>query len=192
MIGLTYTAYYLAFVPKGAVLAYNRVGDYSYGIYIYAFPMPQIQHQFPPNLSPLQHMACAAPVVLIASIASWHGLERRALALARPLSERMQRLSVRPVTAPAGIRLLVVVLIAAAICVWAFDGNGLFSPVGLVRGQVVCPGDDAGGCNYGGSIRHPDFFSGHANQTGTSVFAAQNSWGVNWQEMRGSQPATYP
>ena len=90
------------------------------------------------------------------------------------------------------IRLLVVVLIAAAICVWAFDGNGLFSPVGLVRGQVVCPGDDAGGCNYGGSIRHPDFFSGHANQTGTSVFAAQNSWGVNWQEMRGSQPATYP
>ena len=102
MIGLTYTAYYLAFVPKGAVLAYNRVGDYSYGIYIYAFPMQQMLEHFAPNLSPLQHMACAAPVVLIAAIASWHGLERRALALARPLSERMLGLSVRPVPAPVG------------------------------------------------------------------------------------------
>jgi peptidoglycan/LPS O-acetylase OafA/YrhL len=33
--------FYLAYVPSGWIRKYNRVGDYSYGIYIYAFPVQQ-------------------------------------------------------------------------------------------------------------------------------------------------------
>ena len=84
MIALTYTSYYLAFVPQGVVLLYNRLGDYSYGIYIYAFPAQQILVNYFPHMSPVQHMACAAPIVLLFAIASWHGFESHALVLARP------------------------------------------------------------------------------------------------------------
>ncbi|MGB3797620.1 MAG: acyltransferase, partial [Alteraurantiacibacter sp.] len=39
MVALVYTVLWLALVPKGPLLKFNRVGDYSYGIYIYAFPI---------------------------------------------------------------------------------------------------------------------------------------------------------
>lgn len=91
MIALSYTTYFCAFVPQGLVLQYNRVGDYSYGIYIYAFPVQQILASYYPQLSPLMHMACAAPLVLVCAIASWHGLESHALALAHPLARRVTR-----------------------------------------------------------------------------------------------------
>lgn len=91
MIALAYTSYFLAFVPQGAILQYNRLGDYSYGIYIYAFPLQQILANYFPGLSPELHIACAAPLVLLCAIASWHGLESRALALAHPLANRFHR-----------------------------------------------------------------------------------------------------
>jgi hypothetical protein len=83
-------------------------------------------------------------------------------------------------------------LVGAIIAVLTLGTHHNWDLIGEVRGQAVCPGDDTKGCDYGGSIRHPDFFLGHANQTGTTVFAAQNSWGVNWHEMRGNQPSRYP
>ena len=88
MIALGYASYYLAFAPQGRVLLYNRLGDYSYGIYIYAFPVQQTLAKYCPQMSPVQHMACAAPLVLLCAIASWHGLESHALRLARPLANR--------------------------------------------------------------------------------------------------------
>ena len=89
MIALAYTSYYMAFVPQGPTLYYNRAGDYSYGIYIYAFPVQQIFVHYFPKFSAAQHMACAAPVVLLCAMASWHGLESHALAMARPLAKRL-------------------------------------------------------------------------------------------------------
>jgi peptidoglycan/LPS O-acetylase OafA/YrhL len=101
MIALAYTAFYCAFVPKGAVLLYNRLGDYSYGIYIYAFPTQQVFEKYFPHLSPIQHIACAAPVVLVLAVLSWHGLESHALTLARPIANHFRRLgrSQEPVNA---------------------------------------------------------------------------------------------
>ena len=32
---------HLAYIPKGRILAFNRWGDFSYGVYIYAFPIQQ-------------------------------------------------------------------------------------------------------------------------------------------------------
>jgi peptidoglycan/LPS O-acetylase OafA/YrhL len=64
-----------ALLPRGPVLNWNRMGDYSYGIYLYAFPVQQAVIQLCPGLGLLPAMAAA--LVLTASLAavSWHGLE---------------------------------------------------------------------------------------------------------------------
>ena len=40
-----------AYLPRGAILRYNRFGDYSYGVYIYAFPVQQTLMHLWPSLS---------------------------------------------------------------------------------------------------------------------------------------------
>ncbi|MEX0828212.1 MAG: acyltransferase [Haliea sp.] len=60
---------------------YNRLGDYSYGVYIYAFPMQQLAiHYFGP-MTPQMNMIIAFPITLIFAILSWHLVENRALSL---------------------------------------------------------------------------------------------------------------
>lgn len=39
---LSYSVLWLALVPKGAILAFNKYKDISYGVYIYAFPIQQL------------------------------------------------------------------------------------------------------------------------------------------------------
>lgn len=92
MAALVYSALWCAFVPKGALLRYNALGDFSYGVYIYAFPVQQtlIAHQ--PGQSPWTNMAYAIPVTLVLSMASWHLIEKRALAFARPAGDRLSAL----------------------------------------------------------------------------------------------------
>lgn len=40
-LALSYSIFWLALVPKGRLLHFNNFDDYSYGIYIYAFPVQQ-------------------------------------------------------------------------------------------------------------------------------------------------------
>src|SRR4029078_284798 len=40
-LAVPYLLFYCAYVPGGFIRRYNRVGDYSYGVYIYAFPVQQ-------------------------------------------------------------------------------------------------------------------------------------------------------
>lgn len=74
-----YMVFYLAYMPGGAVRAYNRLGDYSYGIYIYGFIVQQGLRVLLPHLDWWQSMMIAVPVVLIPATLSWHLLEKRAL-----------------------------------------------------------------------------------------------------------------
>lgn len=62
-------------------------GDYSYGLYIYAFPIQQVLLMVQPLLAPLFVFAIALPLTLLVAIPSWHLLERPALAL-KPHSRR--------------------------------------------------------------------------------------------------------
>jgi peptidoglycan/LPS O-acetylase OafA/YrhL len=65
---------------KGPLLAYNRYGDLSYGVYIYAFPVQQsliaagLTH-------PIAVLAAATVIVLPLACGSWHLIEKRALKL---------------------------------------------------------------------------------------------------------------
>jgi peptidoglycan/LPS O-acetylase OafA/YrhL len=57
--------------------------DYSYGVYIYSFPVQQSVALLWPDLTPLVHFVMVAPVVLVLSALSWHLIEKPSLALKR-------------------------------------------------------------------------------------------------------------
>ncbi len=91
VLALVYSALWFGFVPKGPLLAYNRLGDYSYGVYIYAFPVQQALVFLLPGMTPLANMALALPVTLVLAFLSWTLVEERALAAVRPLADALTR-----------------------------------------------------------------------------------------------------
>lgn len=58
---------------------YARLGDYSYGVYIYAFPIEQIIAWLAPGCGPARMIAVALPVTVAAAVLSWHFVEHPAL-----------------------------------------------------------------------------------------------------------------
>ena len=83
---IAYATFVVAYVPCGVLRHYNRLGDYSYGIYVYAFPVQQAAIAIAGPMSPLMNMAIAFPVTLLLAIASWYAVEKPAL-------DRRQRLA---------------------------------------------------------------------------------------------------
>lgn len=78
VIALCYGVFYLGYLRVPALLCYNRLGDYSYGLYIYAFPVQQlIAHTG--FRDPIHNIAIALPVTLTLAVISWHMVERWAL-----------------------------------------------------------------------------------------------------------------
>ena len=78
---LAYVLLTFALHPVLRFAAYNRLGDYSYGLYVYAFPVQQALLVAAPRMSPLQLFAAAFVVTLGLAAASWHGVEKPALGL---------------------------------------------------------------------------------------------------------------
>lgn len=78
-IPLCYTTIWVAYIPKGFLLKYNILGDFSYGTYIYAFPVQQAAVYLSPGQSPLENMAYSMPVTLLLSVLSWYIIEKKAL-----------------------------------------------------------------------------------------------------------------
>lgn len=63
----------------GPWIAYNKIGDYSYGLYLWAFPVQQIVSSFGVT-SPWVNIIVATPLTLVLAVLSWHLVERRPLA----------------------------------------------------------------------------------------------------------------
>jgi peptidoglycan/LPS O-acetylase OafA/YrhL len=80
---LAYTVFFLAYVPRGPLLAYNRIGDYSYGIYIYAFPLQGLMIWLFGPMTPGMNILLSLPITLMFAILSWHLVEAPSLALLR-------------------------------------------------------------------------------------------------------------
>ena len=78
---LPYLVLYVALVPAGKIRSFNRFGDYSYGLYIYACPVQQCLAQLFPGIKPLPMIAASFAITLLLAVASWHWVESKALAL---------------------------------------------------------------------------------------------------------------
>lgn len=76
---LPYLIFYVAYVPSGYVRKFNSIGDYSYGIYIYAFPVQQSMAAIIPDISVSTMIAYSFSITLILSVFSWHLIEKRFL-----------------------------------------------------------------------------------------------------------------
>ena len=98
-VALGYAVFWAAYVPGGALRAYNRLGDYSYGIYIYAFPLQGFAVWLWGPMSPAENIALSLPLVLVPSVLSWHLVEKPGLALRGPLLARLQP-GAAPLAAP--------------------------------------------------------------------------------------------
>jgi len=86
----------LAYLPILHPIHLGRFGDFSYGTYLYAFPIQQLLVQRANgNISPWLLFAEATPLTLIAGALSWHLIERHFL----PLSSQLKHEGILP-TAP--------------------------------------------------------------------------------------------
>lgn len=69
----------LGYHPKLYFAPYKRLGDYSYGLYIYAFPTQQILSCYHPGIKQYQLFGLAFPCILTVAVLSWHFIEKPAL-----------------------------------------------------------------------------------------------------------------
>jgi peptidoglycan/LPS O-acetylase OafA/YrhL len=76
---LSYAVFYVAYIPRGRILQYNRVGDYSYGLYLYAFPIQQAVLAQWPQLGAMWVFCLASLLTLFCAAISWHLIEKPAL-----------------------------------------------------------------------------------------------------------------
>jgi peptidoglycan/LPS O-acetylase OafA/YrhL len=83
---------HLAYLPRGKIRKVNDWGDYSYGIYIYAFPVQQTLALLFPNM-PLAAMVLASGGISFAiAWCSWRLVEKRAMEMKTFCADATQRL----------------------------------------------------------------------------------------------------
>lgn len=79
-----YLLFSFAFHPWIKLQKFARYGDFSYGLYLYAFPIQQtLVLYFGPHLTPQRLFLLAFPLTLLCAILSWHLVEKPCLALKR-------------------------------------------------------------------------------------------------------------
>ncbi len=76
---LGYILLYLAYIPKGLLLKFNKLGDYSYGLYIFAYPIQQSFVHWYPTISTFSLLFFSFLLSLAIAILLWHFIESRAL-----------------------------------------------------------------------------------------------------------------
>jgi peptidoglycan/LPS O-acetylase OafA/YrhL len=86
----SYAILYLGFLKYEPLLTFNRLGDYSYGMYVYAFPVQQAISALYKGCTPAIMMALSLPATFALAIFSWHFVEKRALAQRANIVERIR------------------------------------------------------------------------------------------------------
>lgn len=88
-ISLAYLTLLLAYHPLLRMSKFNRVGDYSYGLYIFGFPVQQSLVYLLGKLDPLLLFGLAFPLILLLAILSWHFIEKPSLNLKGKLTQKL-------------------------------------------------------------------------------------------------------
>ena len=76
---ISYALFWLAFHPSIRLDDWSRYGDFSYGIYLFAFPIQQLVQFWMPGCSPFTNFLIATPLSVIAGVLSWHLVEKHFL-----------------------------------------------------------------------------------------------------------------
>jgi peptidoglycan/LPS O-acetylase OafA/YrhL len=92
-ISSTYLIIYIGFIKVPLLTNFTKYGDFSYGIYIWAFPIQQTIVYFYPDLTILSHFALSTFITFCFAFASWHLVEKRALALKKRFNYKPLSLS---------------------------------------------------------------------------------------------------
>ncbi len=98
-LALSYGVIWTALVPGGPIRGFNRLGDYSYGLYILCWPIQQTIVTLIPAIAAPALFAISFPITLGFAALSWHlvehpalkckdGTSRRALAVAARCREK--------------------------------------------------------------------------------------------------------
>ncbi|EIK53747.1 acetyltransferase [Stutzerimonas stutzeri TS44] len=99
---LPYLVIYLAHLRIPALAGFGKAGDFSYGLYIFSFPLQQLlMHWSAGSLPLLPFMLLGFSASLLAAVLSWHLIEAPALALKRHLPRGVRR-ATQPRPALAG------------------------------------------------------------------------------------------
>lgn len=78
-VALGYVSLWFSYVPR--IPGFERLGDYSYGVYLWGFPVQQAVIWAIGQPSPMQVFAWAMPITLLIAVLSWHWIEKPALKL---------------------------------------------------------------------------------------------------------------
>ena len=82
----SYLIIYFAFSRRLQFDNFAKKGDFSYGVYIYAFPVQQaVSQTLAPDINWLGNFSISFPIILICAIASWHWVEGPALSTKKRL-----------------------------------------------------------------------------------------------------------
>ena len=78
-ISIIYLVFFVAYAEVNFLKFYESVGDYSYGLYIYAFPMQQIIADKVARIGVAEMVFYSMLVTMPFAIVSWHKIESKAL-----------------------------------------------------------------------------------------------------------------
>ena len=81
VFGLALTMFIFAFAYATPWYGFNRLGDYSYGVYLWGFPVQQVVAWHRPLGGPLVNALIAWLAALVLACMSWHVVEKPALRL---------------------------------------------------------------------------------------------------------------
>ena len=79
-LAMAYAVFVIGYAKIPVLAAYNGFGDYSYGTYLYAFPIQQIVAGMGITV-PLTNIALALPLTLLCAVLSWYLVEAPAMRL---------------------------------------------------------------------------------------------------------------
>lgn len=78
-IFVTYFIFWMGYIPTGKMRAYNKVGDYSYAIYIWHWPVASTLLIIFPYISSMQLIATTLAITIPVAVLSWQFIEMPAL-----------------------------------------------------------------------------------------------------------------
>ena len=95
-ITIAYTTLWLAQHPRLRLPVSRRIGDVSYGLYVYAFPIQQTLVWLSPAIGPWALFAASFAATSLVAWGSWHRIEKPALALKGRASGWLRARTARP------------------------------------------------------------------------------------------------